>query len=253
MRFAGFEFRPTLYPSIAFALLFPALLALGFWQLHRAVEKQTLLDDEASRQAHVTLDLNRVAAVDTADRFRSVRASGRYLGDRHWLLDNRVFRGQPGYHVFSLFALDGAAHPLLLVDRGWVSLGPSRDLLPPVDVPTGVVTLNGRFDNPPSVGLKLDSGDLAGLAPVTVQQHLDIAELAAALGADLFPYALVLDADQPGAYQRDWQMAGSTMTPERHLGYAVQWFGLAVALLIIYLGVNTRRANELPDERHPAS
>jgi surfeit locus 1 family protein len=30
--------------------------------------------------------------------------------------------------------------------------------------------------------------------------------------------------------------------PERNVGYAVQWFGLAVALLIIYLVVNTRKA-----------
>jgi cytochrome oxidase assembly protein ShyY1 len=88
-----------------------------------------------------------------------------------------------------------------------------------------------------------------GLAPVTAQQHLDIAELGAALGQALYPYALVLDEGQPGLFQRDWQ-PGVTMTPEKHLGYAVQWFGLAVALLIIYVGVNTRRANRLSDDRH---
>ena len=47
--------------------------------------------------------------------------------------------------------------------------------------------------------------------------------------------ALVADEDQPGVLQYDWSPIPQ-MGPEKHLGYAVQWFGLAVALTLIYFG-----------------
>jgi cytochrome oxidase assembly protein ShyY1 len=56
----------------------------------------------------------------------------------------------------------------------------------------------------------------------------------------LLRYALVLDEGQAGGLQYDWSPI-PPMGPEKHLGYAIQWFGLAVALLIIYVGVNTHR------------
>lgn len=249
MRIAGFDFRPALVPSIAFVLLFPLLLGLGLWQLSRGAEKQALVEAEAARLDAQAVDLNRAFELAAGDRFRPAVVTGRYRNERHWLLDNRVWQGQPGYHVFSLFAPEGPQRPLLLVDRGWVPVGPSRDLLPAVAAPEGQVVLRGRLDRPASVALELDTVELAGLAPVTVQQHLKIAELSAALGQELWPYTLVLDDGQPGLFQRDWQ-PGTTITPEKHLGYAVQWFGLAVALLIIYLGVNTRRVSDASDDRH---
>ena len=71
-------------------------------------------------------------------------------------------------------------------------------------------------------------------------QSLDITALGRVRGMDLLPYALVIDDGQAGGLIYDWSPRPE-MGPEKHLGYAVQWFGLAVALLIIYLGVNTRR------------
>ena len=71
-------------------------------------------------------------------------------------------------------------------------------------------------------------------------QTLDIAALGAARDMELLPYALVIAEGQPGGLQYDWSPIPE-MGPEKHLGYAVQWFGLSVALLIIYVGVNTRR------------
>ena len=61
----------------------------------------------------------------------------------------------------------------------------------------------------------------------TRAQLLDAAEL------------VLLDADQPDGYLRQWQPPG--FPPLRHTAYAVQWFGLALALGIIYLVTNVRR------------
>ena len=241
MQFAQFEFKPSLVPSLVFAVVLPLLLGLGFWQLDRAEQKQQILSEREAREAGTVLGLNNRYALSADDRYLPAEATGRYLNERHWLLDNRVVDGQAGYHVYTLFELQGPGHRTIAVNRGWVSTGGSREFLPSVPAPQGVVTLRGRLDRPASVGLELDVGDLAGVASTMAVQHLDLADLAAALDRDILPLALVLDEGQPGVLRRDWAPAPG-ITPEKHLGYAVQWFALALALVIIYVGVNTRRA-----------
>lgn len=81
---------------------------------------------------------------------------------------------------------------------------------------------------------------LRSVADRVVVQSLDVAALADARGLELLRYALVIDEGQAGGLEYDWSPIPQ-IGPEKHLGYAVQWFGLAVALLIIYVGVNTRR------------
>ena len=70
--------------------------------------------------------------------------------------------------------------------------------------------------------------------------YLDIAAIAAAQGLQLPPLTLVTDADQAGVLQHDWT-AIETLSPEKHWGYTAQWFALACALFIIYIGVNVHR------------
>jgi surfeit locus 1 family protein len=50
---------------------------------------------------------------------------------------------------------------------------------------------------------------------------------------------ILLDPGQPDGYLRNWSPPG--LPPLRHLGYAVQWFALAVALVVIYVVTNTRK------------
>ena len=51
---------------------------------------------------------------------------------------------------------------------------------------------------------------------------------------------VLLDAGEPDGYVRNWTAPG--FPPMRHIAYAVQWFGLALALIIIYIVTNVRRA-----------
>ena len=152
---------------------------------------------------------------------------GHYVSDQRWLLDNRVYRGQPGYHVFTPFRPDGADAPTVLVNRGWVAVGASRDFLPALPVADDHVTLTGRLDSP-SVGLVVGEVPLHSVADKGAGASLDVAELADAQGLDLLRYALVIDDGQVGGLRYDWSPIPQ-IGPEKHLGYAVQWFGLAVA------------------------
>jgi surfeit locus 1 family protein len=188
------------------------------------------------------LQLRRGTALTADDRYRPAEVRGHYVAEQQWLLDNRVYRGQPGYHVFTPFRATGDDGPALLVNRGWVAVGATREFLPALPVPEEEVTLHGRLDSPASVGLVIGEVPLQSIADRVLVQSLDIAALGAARGMDLMRYALVIDEGQPGGLQYDWSPIPE-MGPEKHLGYAVQWFGLAVALLIIFVGVNTRRGN----------
>ena len=235
-----YRFAPAFWPSVAFAVVFPILLGLGYWQMDRAVAKQALVEQRAATEIVAPLEIDVGMRLTADDRYRSAIVRGRYLAEQQWLLDNRVFRGQPGYHVFTPFAVEGEQTPSLLVNRGWVAVGESRDYLPRLPVPEETVSLRGRLDSPASVGLVIGEVPLQSIEERVLVQSLDIQALAAARGLQLLRYALVIDEGQPGGLQYDWSPIPQ-MGPEKHLGYAVQWFGLAVALLIIFIGVNTRR------------
>lgn len=244
MALSQWRFRPARYPTLAFLLLFPMLVSLGLWQLDRAGEKEALLAARIDRQQDLPLDLNLARGLADADRFRPARAHGHFVPGQQWLQDNRVRGGRPGYHVYSLFEMDGGRHALL-VNRGWVAVGASRALLPALPLPTGEVSLVGRLDRPASVGIALGSVDYTARG-LSVMPYLDVRKLGQAIARDLLPMALVLDEGQPGSLTHD-VLPVAQMGPDKHLGYAVQWFGLAVALLMIYVGLNTRRENEESD------
>jgi len=238
LRFGQKVFAPTLIPTVVFVLVLLALLSLGNWQMQRAGEKQALVDDKQARQAAAPLDLNSAPIDETLDRFRPAVVTGEYLQGQQWLLDNRLYRGQPGYHVFTPLQLDDGSQ--LLVNRGWVSIGETREFLPHLPLPQGRVQLEGHLDRPESVGLVMGEPPVDSIEKKVLLQSLDIAALAQARKLRLKPLSLVLAKGQVGSLQYDWAPV-ETISPEKHVGYAVQWFALAVALVIIYLGVNTRR------------
>ena len=238
MSLRDWGFRPTLWPTLGFIVCLLILLKLGHWQLQRADEKQALIAAKQRHQQAAPLVLNQTEPDAVMDRFRPAVAVGHYISGQQWLLDNRLFQGRPGYHVFSLFQLEGAGR--VLVNRGWISAGASRQIIPDVRLPTGMLRLSGRLDTPASVGMTLGTLEWGNTFATLVVPDLDIAALAAAQDVQLPPLTLVADADQPSVLQYDWS-AIETLSPEKHWGYAAQWFALAAALFIIYFGVNLHR------------
>jgi surfeit locus 1 family protein len=130
----------------------------------------------------------------------------------------------------------------LLVDRGWLPLGASRTELPDVSVSDAPRTITGTIDALPRAGLQLENTAADNNAPwPRVLNFPQQAALEQALGRKLLPGLLLLDASQPDGYERVWE-AHLGFKPERHIGYAVQWFALAAAALIIFIIVGFRRS-----------
>jgi surfeit locus 1 family protein len=228
-----------------FLLLLVLLLSLGQWQLRRAAEKTRVFD-----RISATENLPALAApIDDrqfeGNRYRRLQLRGRYDGSQQLLLDNMIHEGQAGYHVLTLFRPEGAAR-WLVVNRGWVRAAPDRRMLPDITVNEAVREIRGRIDTLPRPGLTLETAvaeEEASWPQVVFFPTID--ELEALSGKPLFRYQLWLDEAYPDGYVRAW--TPRTMTPEQHIGYAIQWFGLAAVLVVMAVAIGVSSAKRHRD------
>lgn len=237
----GFQFRPSFWPTVVTVCLLALLISLGLWQISRGHQKQAMLHDYAERTKARPVVLE--TALSSANqlrqlRYRPVVVSGQYDSDHQFLLDNRIHRGRVGYQVFTPLRLAGTDRGVL-VERGWVPLGASRSQLPVLTVPATSRRIQGLVDLPPQIYTLGDQTDTAAGWP-KVLQKIQLKLQAKQLGYQLLPVVVLLDAEQPDGFARDWHPLHG-FGPERNFGYAFQWFMLAGVLLFIYVKVNMRR------------
>lgn len=235
-------FRPALSATLAVLVGVPILCGLGVWQVTRGLEKARLLDAAATGQALVPMDVDATTAMQAIASHRVVRVQGVFLADRQGLLDNQVRDGQVGYDILTPLRI-GGRDELILVDRGWLARGARREDVPEWSTPDGTVTLLGTLH--PPVDVPLVSGEISDrFGGAWVVSEIDPAMLEASVGAPLWPRVLRLAPQSAHGFRRDWPVVA--MTPQRHYGYAVQWFGLAAALLALYAVAGVRRGRAAP-------
>lgn len=247
VRIGNRVFAPRGWGALLAATVIAAALSLANWQLHRAAEKRALI--AAFDQGLASTSALGGGTVDGLPRYQHLRVHGRYDPQRQVLLDNMPSSaGSAGYRVLTPFVrADGGK--LLLVDRGWVPLGLSRERLPLVGVADDERVVEGRLDQLPVPGIRVGTAATPGdarwprvlLFPVP-------ADLEQALGQPVESRILLLDADQPDGYERAWRPA-LEFPPERHLGYAVQWIALAIATLVTFIALSLERASDLESTR----
>ena len=239
MRIGGFDFRPGFWPSIATLVLLPFLVGLGNWQLERASWKQGLVDQHAESARQPPVLLETLLARDETFQYRPVVARGRYDLAHQLLLDNRTHLGHAGYHVLTPLLLKDR-NKAVLVNRGWVPVGNYRSRLPELPGPDSELVVNAIIKLPPEKFFRLDAADEAHEGWPQVVQQMKLSELEQRLGYSLLPVILLLDPVDEYGFVRDWK-AVYGVTPDKHRAYALQWFTLALVLLMIYIGVNTKR------------
>ncbi len=239
MRIGAFDFNPGFWPSIATLVLLPFLAGLGIWQMERASWKQELIDAQAARatQARVLLEL--LLARDEALEYRPVAARGRYDLEHQLLLDNRTHKGYAGYHVLTPLLLSDR-DSMVLVNRGWVPVGEYRSRLPELPGPDDELIVNASIRLPPERFIRLDDAEEVHEGWPQVVQQLRLSQLEQRLGHSLLPVILLLDPVDEYGFVREWK-AVYGVTPDKHRAYALQWFTLAAVLLMIYIGVNSKR------------
>ena len=241
-RFAGLRrFRPALAATFAVTLALPILLGLGTWQVKRGQEKARLMHEASAAADMAPLDLTQIVRTDRIVGHRRVRARGEFLADRQGLLDNQVRDGQVGYDILTPLRVQGI-RGVLLVDRGWLARGGLRSDVPEWQTPQGTVVLTGYLHQPADIPFV--SGEVTeSFHGLWVVPEIDTPLLGQHLGLPVQARVLRLAPDSEYGFRRDWPVVA--MTPQRHYGYAVQWFGLAGALFLIYVLAGVRRARRL--------
>ena len=239
-------FRPGWKLSLFVALLLPALLSLGFWQLDRALQKQTVMDRREARRSLPPVALAMLKGSEQP-AFRRVRLRGHYLPAQQILRDNQIVDGRFGYEVITpLRQPDGV---VVLVSRGWLAASLNRSELPQIPTPEGPQLLTGEVYVPLGEAFTLGDTALAEGWPKRVQ-WLDVSQFNDLFSGPVFPYVVRLEDGAPSAFTRHWQAVN--VLPAKHTGYAVQWFSMAVVLAGLYLaagfglmGAHKRRENEV--------
>jgi surfeit locus 1 family protein len=228
-------FKPSIKLTIVLLVLALIFARLGLWQKDRQSEKQLLFDQ--FREAPV---LGIEDALSQGALFARVEATGRYDPERHVLLDNKILGGRTGVHVLTPFMLQDGRE--ILVNRGWLPLPPDRRPLPAVATDGALRTISGILNKPSEGGQRMGDADvLARDSWPQLVTYLEIDAVGEALGVSLEPWLLQLDqSDASGFEDRQWKVA--VMGPEVHGAYAVQWFSLSLASLIIWITLGVRRA-----------
>ena len=205
--------------------------ALGFWQLGRAEEKEAML--AAAQQVlddrNNPLPLQAAGDPQHADAYHWAEGAGVFVPGPAVLLDNQMREGRAGVRAYRLLQPSAESAPLL-VELGWLPL-PGDRRLPEVALPEGPQSLQGLLVPPFSAGTAAaivaaqPNGDLlvTSLEAPGLPEALSVAALP--------PRVLRLDPAHPLGYARDLDILPNTLPPSQHLGYAVQWFGLALTVL----------------------
>jgi cytochrome oxidase assembly protein ShyY1 len=160
--------------------------------------------------------------------FLRVRLEGGYERGHDFLVDNRTHEGQTGYWVVSVFrSTDGRGY---LVNRGWLAAPVRRETMPAVPTPEGDTRIVGLVW--PDTGLPpLLAEDPWNAGWPKRVQRLERERMAGGV-VDTVPVEIRLEAGQAGVFAP--APVDAVFRPERNQGYAVQWFGLALVLIIGY-------------------
>lgn len=234
---ARYAFKPKLLPTLAFIFILPVLLRLGFWQLDRAQEKRDILSALEQSQVGQVLTLAQALAAGKDGHYLGIELpSGHFQAEPTILLQHQMHGTQHGYHVINVFTI-ADDQPKILVNRGFLE---KESKLNTPSAPTQTMPIHGIIDLPKPDRFILGENILEPEATPLEVQRVDVAELSAITGEEYYPIVVLAKEDLGDGLIRDWQII-TTMPPEKHLGYAVQWFALALCLCVIYIVVNTKK------------
>lgn len=224
-------------PALMTAVALPILIGLGTWQLSRKTWKEGLIaaiETRAHGPAESIDDVLRRPATDVYQReYARVAVRGRYLNTYERLLYALDDNLGPGEHVYTPFeTADGRW--LVMINRGFVT----ADKKQPEARAEGQISGGTEV-----VGLVRAGETKAMFEPANDPAHnqwffRDIVAMAAGVplsaGRQLAPF--VLDAEAAPAPPGGWPKGGVTrlVLPNRHMEYALTWYGLAVALLAVF-------------------
>ena len=238
-----YTFRPNVWMTLTTAIMLGVCIKLGMWQYHKADMRRTLQTQLNARLAEPAVALPAKITALGSWRYKRVKFTGKYDTRYQLLLDNQVQNTVAGYHVLTPMHVDGS-NTYVLVNRGWVARTAANvgemPKPPTIDTPQGKQQIEGDIGLPAKQFFTMDSPPAADGKWQPVWQNLDMVRYAKSVPFAVQPFIVRLDAkSNAGGFVRYWPPPGERVT--MHLGYAYQWFGFALTLLVIYIVLNIKK------------
>jgi surfeit locus 1 family protein len=227
----------------------PILIGLGFWQLERLAWKESLLAAIAERTKGEPADVLGVYSAthesDLGYEYYRVKVRGRFLHDkeRYFYAPDQT-RG-PGYHVYTPFEIaDGEG--VLFVNRGYVTEAKKDPASRQEGQISGDVEVVGLLRSPGTKATFTPENDIKGNLWYWRDYYGMLGSVFGSAPRTGIPVFIDAEAAAPGG----WPMGGATLIefPNRHLEYALTWFGLAGALLAVFAAFVWTRLRATPPE-----
>jgi len=237
-------------PTIITLLCVVIMFGLGIWQLERKAQKDTRLAQISERQSNRPYKLTELLRQQTTSNTSDVDIqdfplsfSGTAQMDSLFYIDNKIVAGKIGYQL--VVPVMTTAGDIILTNFGWLRGSGIRGQLPQLTAEVRALfedqsrQFTGVVSYPSINRMVSETNILFGQFPVLLQQ-IDVTQIQQHLSAtgllqarEFFPFVVNLAPEPNSEFVRNWQPV--VMSPEKHLGYAVQWFGLGIAALSIYL------------------
>ncbi len=230
----GFRFY---IPASLIVATLALLISLGFWQLDRANEKRVIEDQIANANS---FDVELVTSVEfLKDReYYHVRLQGSYVGDKQFVYDNQIVDQVSGYYVLTPLVLKGDSKAVL-INRGFIPWNGRRDKLADIDISENLTEVKVQISKPVK-RMELEASEIAGEFPVLIQA-LDLDDMSTIAALDFINVVGLLSPESENGFVRQWEPYTGSI--ERHIGYAIQWFLMALVLTFIGIRLALKQRN----------
>ncbi|MGZ8261929.1 MAG: SURF1 family protein [Methylotenera sp.] len=229
-------FKPSFIGTMLTLVCIPLFIQLGLWQYHKAQQKQLI--QVAYNQAKVDDALKfPLEALPVDDwNYKKVTVTGVYETKYQFLLDNQVEGDRVGYHVITPLKIEHSSQ-YVLINRGWILGRDTHTELPAFNTPSGLQTLTGQIWVPSKKIFTLEDKTMSPNKDQIFQavwQNMDMDKYKHSVPFAVSDMAIKLDQNsEGGGFVRNWQVPAERIMT--NIGYAYQWFGFALATLLIYI------------------
>lgn len=232
-------FKYTFTPS--WVMIFLTIIAvsfftrLGYWQIQRAQEKQKAIADYSTMAQSSKIVLKDIK--QKVAQYQPIQARGTFLS-QIFFLDNQHQNHEFGFDV--IIPLEQEDGSVVLVDLGWVRAQTrDRSSLPNIDIPKGVIDINGNAYFPSKKGFVLGEPLEKISENLAIVENQDVKIFSKFLHKSVYPFIIRESENSNAQFVRNWQVV--SMPPVRHYGYAFQWFAIAVVTFIIFISLNIKK------------
>ncbi len=220
--------RPRFFiPAFLIIATLALLITLGFWQLDRADEKRAIEDQVANANANIAELITDVDLLSEKEYYH-VHLQGSYIKDKQFIYDNQIVDQIPGYYVLTPFVLKGDSK-VILINRGFIPWNGRRDQIADIDIGAEITEVKVQISKPVK-RIELKTDQIKPNFPVLIQA-LDLVKMSAIASLDFASTVGLLSPESENGFVRQWEPYTGSI--ERHIGYAIQWFLMALVLSII--------------------